>query len=189
MIKKIPIEISARHIHLSKKDLEILFGKDYRLRKKRDLTQPHHFAAKETLALKTNGEKMEKVRIVGPLRKRTQVELSLTDAFNLGISLPIRKSGNLAGTPGVLLIGPKGKLKLKEGLIIPWRHIHLSFKKAKNLRVKDGDFISVKTKSQRFLTFHNVEIRVGDYRPCLHLDTDEGNAAGIIKKGFGELIL
>lgn len=186
---KIPIEISARHLHLSQKDLECLFGKGYQLTKKRELSQPGEFAANETVEVRFNDKKISKVRVVGPVRPKTQLELSLTDAYNLGLEVPIRKSGNLKGTPGILLIGPKGKLNLKQGVICAWRHIHLNPKEAKKLKVKNGEMVSVKVGGKRSITFHNVEIRVGEnYKLCCHLDTDEGNAAGIIKKGVGVLI-
>jgi len=209
MNPKIPIEISARHIHLSRKDLEKLFGKNHKLKKKKDLTQPGQFAAQETLTIRVSEserrtkmktkfsspiqnrkKKIKNVRIVGPLRKKTQVEIAWTDAVNLSIKVPIRKSGNLAKTPGIDLMGPKGKLRLKEGIIIPWRHIHLNPGEAKRLKVKNGDLVSVRIKGKRAVTFHNVLIRVDkNYKPSFHLDTDEGNAAGIMKKGQGKLIL
>ena len=183
--KKIPIEISARHIHLSQRDLEALFGRGYKLKKLKQLTQSSDFAAKETLNIQVGSKKISKVRIVGPPRKQTQVELSLTDAIYLGIKPPIRKSGDLKGTPGITLISPKKKIKIKSGVIIPWRHIHCNPKEAKALRLKKG-MVSVGIKGTRSLTLHNVRIRVNkDYRLCIHLDTDEGNAAGIIKKGEG----
>ena len=189
MSKKIPIEISARHLHISQKDLESLFGKGYKLQKRNNLTQPGQFAAKETVNIRFGKKEIPKVRIVGPPRKKTQLEISLTDAFNLGMKAPIRKSGDLKGAPGILLIGPRGKLNIKEGVIIAWRHIHLSPAEAKMLRVKNGDLVSVKTQGKRSIIFHHVKIRISKrYRLCLNLDTDEGNAAGIVKKGTGILI-
>jgi len=186
---KVPIEISARHIHLSKKDLEALFGKGYKLSRKKDLTQPGMFAAKETVTIQKNNKKITKVRIVGPTRPKTQVELSLTDAYNLGIKPPIRKSGILKGTPGIILIGPKRKLKIKEGVICAWRHIHLSPEEAKKLKFRKQNFVSIKINGTRSVIFNNVRIRINkNYRFCLHLDTDEGNAANISKKGTCAII-
>ncbi len=189
MAKKIPIEVSARHIHLSQNDLEALFGRGYKLNRLKQLTQMSDFAAKETLDIQVGSEKIKKIRIVGPTRKETQVELSTTEAIFLRISPPIKKSGNLKGTPGIILIGPKRKIKIKKGVIIPWRHIHCSPKEIKKIGLKGGMMVSVRVKGDRSLTFHNVVVRVNkNYRLCMHLDTDEGNAAGIIKKGIGIVI-
>jgi len=187
MSKKVPIEISARHIHLSQEDLEVLFGKGYQLKKLGDLGQKQ-FAAKETLDIQTGAKKISNVRIVGPLREKTQVELSQTDAIKLGINLPIRTSGNLRDSAGITLISSKRKIKLKSGVIIARRHIHCNPKEAELLRFKDGDLVSVDVKGKRGLTFHNVKVRIAkDWQLCLHLDTDEGNAAGITKKGWGTI--
>ena len=189
MSKKILVEVSARHIHLSQKDLEVLFGKGYKLKELKKLPTTNQFAAKETLDIKVGSEKISKVRIVGPLRKKTQVELSITDAINLGINPLIRKSGDLKGTPGVTLVSPKRKIKLKSGVIIAWRHIHCSPKEAKALNFKEGKLVSIKIRGKRFLIFHNVKVRIDkNFRLCVHLDTDEGNAAGITKKGKGTII-
>ncbi len=186
---QVPIEISARHIHLCPKDLEILFGKGYCLKKKKDLTQPGEFAAQETLDIKKGNKVIKNVRIVGPLRFKTQVELSATDFFALGLKVLIKKSGDIDGTPGVILSGPKGKLKLKRGVIVPWRHIHIGKREAERKNLKNGQIVSVKVKGIRSVIFNNVKIRTGDsYKLCFHLDTDEGNAANISTKGKGEII-
>jgi len=189
MSEKVPIEISARHIHLSQKDLEILFGKGYQLKKLRKLSQADDFAAKETLDIKIGSKTIKKLRIVGPVRKETQIELSLTDAFGLGILPPLRLSGNLKGTPGAILIAPRKKLRIKRGVIIARRHLHCNPQEAKRLKLKNGMSVSVRTKGERALIFDNVKVRVKKgYNLCLHLDTDEGNAAGILRKGKGEII-
>ncbi len=189
MNNNIPIEVSARHIHLCQKHLEILFGKGYKLKKLKQLTQPSDFAAQETLVLKTDSKKFPKVRIVGPPREETQVEISLTDAVFLGINPPVKISGNLKGSSAATLIGPKGKVNLKKGVIIAQRHIHCNLKQAKNLDIKDSDLVSVKVKEKRAITFHNVKIRVDkNYQLCMHIDTDEGNASGITKKGKGTIL-
>lgn len=189
MAKKILVEISARHIHLSQKNLEILFGKGYKLKELRKLPTTNQFATKETLNIKVGSEKISKVRIVGPLRKKTQVELSITDAINLGINPPIRKSGNLKGTPGIILISSRRRIKLKSGVIIPWRHIHCNPKEAKMLNLKEGKLVSIEVRGKKSLIFHNVKVRVNDeWKLVLHLDTDEGNAAGITRKGNGEIL-
>ena len=175
---------------MSKKDLEVLFGKSYKLKKLRALSQPCEFAAKETVELISGDRKLSNIRIIGPEREKTQVELSFTDAFNLGVKdLPVRKSGNVAKSPGALLISKKGRLKLKEGLISSQRHIHLNMAEAKKLKVRNGQLASIKVLGKRSVTFHNVLIRVKENsKLCMHLDTDEGNAAGIIQKGEGILL-
>jgi len=190
---KIPIEISARHIHLSQKDLEALFGGvppgSYELKKLRQLTQPCDFAASETLDIKIGESKLTNVRIVGPVREQTQIEISMTDAINLGIKPPIRISGNIKGSSGAVLIGPKGQIELKQGVIIAARHIHCGKDEAEELGLKNGDVISIRVEGERGVVFNNVKVRVrDDYKLCLHLDTDEGNAAGISKVGEGYLI-
>ena len=190
MNKKVPIEISARHIHLCQKDLETLFGRGYQLKKIRKLSQADDFAARETLDIKIGSKIIKRLRIVGPVRKETQIELSITDAVGLGINLPLRLSGNIKGTPGATLIKSKKKLKIKRGVIIAKRHLHCSPQQAKRLKLRNEMSVSVKVNGKRALTFHNVKVRVGeDYKLAVHLDTDEGNAAGIIKKGKGEIIL
>ena len=189
-MRKIPIEVSARHIHLSQEDLDKLFGKGYKLKKLKKLSQLSDFAAKETLDIQAGVKKILKVRVVGPVRKETQVELSMTDAVFLGISPPVRKSGDLKVSPGIVLIGPKRKIKIKKGVIIPWRHIHCSTKEAKVLKLKNGMMVSLKIKGARSLTFHNIRVRINkNYRLYMHLDTDEGNAAGITKEGEGKVIV
>lgn len=193
-MKKIPIEISARHIHLSQKDLESLFGKGYQLKKMRWLIQPGEFAAEEKLdiqnSLRPDAKKISNIRIVGPVRKQTQVELSRTDTIFLKVKSMVRESGNLKGTPGVVLVGPRGKIKIKEGVINTWRHIHCNLKESQELGLKNKMLVSVKTMGIRSITFHNVIVQVKpNYRLSMHLDTDEGNAASIVKKGIGYLII
>ncbi len=189
MIRKIPIEVSARHIHLCRKDLEVLFGKRYQLKKLKKLTQSEIFAAKERLDIQVKSRKIPNVRVIGPVWKKTQVELSHTDGVFLRIELPVRESdkpGDFKGTPGAILIGPKGRVKIKKGLINAWRHIYCSPKEAKKLGFKNGMSVSVKTKGICSITFHNVKVYVKpNYRLYMQLDTDEGNAACIIKKGEG----
>ena len=187
---KIPIEVSARHVHLSRKDLDKLFGKGYQLTKIKNLSQPEQFAAKETITIKGKRGEIKNVRILGPVRQKTQVEISKTDAINLKIEAPVRLSGNLKLSGGCILIGPKGKIKLKEGVIIAWRHLHIEPKLAKKYNLKNGQFVSIKVKNtKRSLTFHNVIVRVSPkFRLAFQIDTDEANAAGIDKFGEGELI-
>ena len=186
---KIPVEISARHIHLSQKDLESLFGKGYQLKILRKLQSTNQFAAEETLDIQVGLKKISGVRIVGPVRKQTQVELSLTDAIYLGLAVPFKESGDLKNTPGATLINAQRKIKLSKGIIIMLRHIHCNPEEAKRLNLKQGEIVSVEIKGKRALVFNKVKVRVGDkWKLCLHLDTDEGNAAGMVKKGVGYLI-
>ena len=189
MAIKIPIEVSARHIHLSQGDLEALFGSGYKLKKLRQLTQQSDFAAEEFIDIKNGENIIRNVRVVGPLRLQTQVEITLTDAYNLGINPPIRNSGDLQNSTGVTLVGPHGELELKRGVIISSRHLHCSPQEARQLNLKDTMMISVKTEGKRAIVFRNIKVRVGlDYKLSLQLDTDEGNAAWINKTGEGYLI-
>lgn len=183
---KVPIEVSARHLHLNRETLDKLFGKGYELNVKKELSQPNEFAAEETVKVKTKEAEFENVRIVGGIRKYTQFELSKTDAIFLGIDPPIRVSGNIKDTPGVTLVGPEGSTTLKEGAIIAKRHIHCTPTEAKRLGLKDKEEVSVKITGKRELTFHNVAVRVDkNYKLSCHIDTDEGNAAAVYKKCEG----
>lgn len=192
-IVKVPVEVSARHCHLSKKDLESLFGVGYNLQKLKQLSQPSDFACQETVCIKfglpTGGKKIEKVRIVGPVRNQTQVEISLTDAIGSGVVPPVKLSGDLPGTTPVEIIGPNGSVNLNEGLIIALRHLHCATNEASKLGLKNGDKVAIRISGDRQLVFEKVVVRVkDDYRLCLHLDTDEGNSAGINKIGEGIII-
>jgi len=183
----VPVEISARHIHLTQKHFQKLFGKKdpTPLRK---LSQSQ-FAAKETVDLVFKDRVIKNVRIVYPFRKKTQVELSLTDAIHLKIKPVFRVSGDLKNTPGIKIVGPKGEINLKEGVIIPLRHLHISPEEAKKLNLKNKEKVKIRILGKRALIFENVIVRVKKgFNLALHLDTDEGNAAGIPKKGKGILI-
>lgn len=177
----VPIGISARHVHLSTEDLERLFGKGHQLTPYRDLLQKGEFAARETLTLV--GPRMrsiEKVRILGPVRGKTQVEISLTDAIQLGIRPPVRPSGNHEETPGILIAGPLGFVDLKQGVIRANRHIHISCNDAKALGLKDNDRVLVKVEADRPLIYYDVQVRVKEsFVAQMHLDTDDANAAGV----------
>lgn len=186
---KIPVEVSARHCHLSKTDAEALFGADHKLNKLRQLSQPSDFACEETVDIQFGSKKIEKVRVVGPLRAQTQVEISLTDAIGSGVVPQVLLSGNLQGSAPVILQGSTGKVELEEGLIIAKRHIHCSQAQAKEYKLKNGDVVSVKIEGERSVIFENIPVRVKDgFELCLHLDTDEGNAAGINKMAEGQII-
>lgn len=186
MDKKIPVEISARHCHLSKEDLEKLFGSGYELNVLKRLSQPSDFAASETVTIEFGSKKFENVRIVGPVRRQTQVEVSLTDAVGSGVVPPIRLSGDLKNSSPVALQGPAGRAELAEGLIVAKNHIHCATTQAAELGIGNGEVVSVRIDSERPITFHNIPVRVSDnYDFHLHIDTDEGNAAAINKIGEG----
>ena len=184
----IPVAVSARHVHLTEASVEALFGPGYRLKKTRDLSQPGVWAAEETVELIGPRASIARVRVLGPCRGANQVEVSVTDAFALGIDAPVRISGDLAGTPHLRLQGPAGVVQT-DGLIAAQRHIHMSPQDAMTYRLKDGDVVDVEIASSRRTTgFHDVAIRVSaDFRLEMHLDTDEANAAGISHGGEGEL--
>ena len=187
---KIPVEISARHIHISKDDLEFLFGDNFNLSKERDLSQKGEFVSKERINLVNRDKKIENVRILGPLRDETQIEISKTDTYFLNIEVPLKISGQLEGSAGITLEGPVGRKDLKNGVIIAKRHLHCNPTDAEELNIKDGDLISIKVEGERSLVFNEVVVRVGEESSLMmHIDTDEGNAAGINGKGFGELII
>ena len=159
---KIPVGVSNRHIHLTRQDLDLLFGKGYELTKKSDLKQPGQFAANETVTIRGAKGEFEKVRILGPLRKKTQVEISMTDSFRLGVKAPIKESGKIEGTPGIEIIGPKGNISIDQGTIVALRHIHMTNAQAKSMGVVDGQFVDVQVYGQRKATISKVLIRVSD---------------------------
>ncbi|MBE6427020.1 MAG: phosphate propanoyltransferase [Planctomycetaceae bacterium] len=176
------VSISARHIHLSDADVETLFGKGYRLTVDKELYQPGFYAAKETLMVVGPRKRMlPSVRILGPTRKQSQVELAFTDGISLGIPLPVRQSGDLAGTPGCVLVGPKGVVELKSGVIRAERHVHMHPTEAEYYGVKDKDRMNLRVHSGSCqTTFENVLVRVDNgVHLEVHLDTDEGNACDI----------
>ncbi|WP_096200129.1 phosphate propanoyltransferase [Bacillus sp. FJAT-45350] len=186
----IPIGVSSRHCHLNEEALNVLFGKGNSLSKKVDLLQPGHFAAQETVMIAGPKGSIENVRVLGPLRKDTQVEVSKTDAIKLGLKPPIRESGELADSSPITIIGPKGSIYLEEGLIIPEAHIHMSTSDAQEFGIKDSDIVQVKTNnSRRSITFDCVKVRVSPkYVLEMHIDTDEANAANVKSGAVGELI-
>ncbi|GAW92596.1 phosphate propanoyltransferase [Calderihabitans maritimus] len=175
---EIPVGVSNRHVHLSQQDLEMLFGHGHRLKARRELGQPGEFAAEEVVTLVGPRGVIEGVRIVGPLRDKTQVEISMTDAYRLGLRPPVRKSGDLEGTPGIAVVGPKGVVALGEGVILAARHIHMHTREAEKLGLKNDDRVRVRVAGERAQIMENVIIRVSDkYRLEMHVDTDEANAA------------
>ncbi|MFD0771932.1 phosphate propanoyltransferase [Bacillus sp. CGMCC 1.60114] len=188
-MKQIPIGVSNRHIHVTKEDLEKLFGNGYELTVAKELSQPGEFAATETVTIKTEKSEIAKVRILGPVRKFTQVEISKTDARKLGIDAPIRSSGNIVGTPGITVIGPNGEIQIDKGVIVAERHIHMTSKDAEHFQVRDGQYVSIKVSGDRALIFHQVLVRVKDtFALDMHIDTDEANSGNIKTGDFGELL-
>ena len=176
----VPVGVSARHVHLTQEHVEQLFGEGYQLTKKKDL-MGGQFASNEMVTIV--GLKLraiENVRILGPVRKASQVEVSATDAVKLGIQVPVRESGDLAGSSPIAIVGPKGALYLKEGCIIAMRHIHMSTADAVYAKVSDGDIVSVRVDNERGTVLGQVKIRVDDsFTLEMHIDTDEANASKI----------
>ena len=185
------VEISARHVHLSQADLETLFGKGYELTVKKALSQPGQFASNEKVrVIGTKGE-FPAVSILGPVRKATQVEISLTDARSIGVNAPVRESGDIAGSGACRLVGPAGEIEISEGVIAAKRHIHATVADAERMGLKNGQIVAVEipTANERSLTFGDVVVRVSDsYALAMHIDTDEANAAGMAPNSIGKII-
>lgn len=177
----VPVGVSNRHIHLSSADVETLFGKGYELTPLKDLSQPGQFACKETLTIVGPSLRpIENVRVLGPVRKASQVEISRTDSFTLKVKPPVRESGDIAGSSPIIIIGPKGVVTLKEGCIIANRHIHMSTEEGAAFGLSDGQYVDVEVSGARRTKFYDVQIRVHkDFRLEMHIDTDDANAAGI----------
>ena len=177
----IPVGVSNRHIHLTKEDLETLFGKGYELTPMKDLSQPGQYACKELLTIiGPSLRPIENVRVLGPLRKATQVEISRTDSFVLKVKPPVRESGDIKGSAPITIVGPKGVVSIKEGCIIANRHIHMSLDEAKRYNLKDGDYVNVQGDGVRRTRFYDVQVRANEaFRLEMHIDTDDANAAGI----------
>lgn len=178
---EVPVGVSNRHIHLSVADLETLFGKGYELTPIKDLSQPGQFACKETLTIVGPSLRpIENVRVLGPVRKNSQVEISRTDSFTLKVKPPVRESGDISGSAPITIIGPKGVVTLKEGCIIANRHIHMSIDEGKQFGLSDGEYVDVEVNGERRTKFYDVQVRVHkDFRLEMHIDTDDANAAGI----------
>jgi len=188
-MEKFIVEISARHIHVTKEQVAILFGEGHALTPKKNLSQPGQFACEEKLTIV--GPRGElKASILGPERKEAQVELSLTDARTLGVEAKIRESGDIEGTAGVKLVGPAGEIELEKGVIAAKRHIHMTPADAANYGVSNGDIVNVKVETEgRSLVFGDTVVRVrDDFALAMHIDTDEGNAAGIKGSAMGEIV-
>ena len=185
--KFVPVAISGRHVHLSHNDIGALFGQGYQLTKFKDLSQPGQYAAKEQVTVVGPKGVIERVRVLGPARKATQVEISRTDAFRLGVKPPVRDSGAIDGTPGITLAGPGGCIYIKQGVILAARHIHLSPQDAEVLGLMDRQRVKVRTSGERSIVFENVLVRVHkEFSMDMHLDPDEANAAFLF---FGVKVL
>ncbi len=177
----VPVGISNRHIHLSAADVETLFGKGYELQPMKELSQPGQFACKEQLTIiGPSMRAIEKVRVLGPVRKATQVEISRTDSYTLKVKAPVRESGNIAGSAGVTIVGPKGVVHIEEGCIIANRHIHMSPEDGIKFDVKDGEYVDVEVEGERRTKWYDVQVRVHpQFRLEMHVDTDDANAVGL----------
>lgn len=190
MQKPVLIETSARHVHVSRRVLDILFGEGYELTHKKDLSQPGQFACEERVQVIGPKNSFPAVSILGPVRPETQVELSAGDARAIGVKAPIRESGDLKGSAGCKLVGPKGEVELEDGVIIAKRHIHATPEDAEKYGLADKQIVSVKVDTaERSLIFGDVVVRVSkNYALAMHIDTDESNAAGCTPGLMGEIL-
>ncbi|WP_454053653.1 ethanolamine utilization phosphate acetyltransferase EutD [Clostridium sp. Marseille-Q7071] len=176
------VEASGRHVHLSQKDVDILFGKGYQLTNKRELSQPGQYLCEEKVTLIGPKGTLQNVSVLGPVRGNTQVELSKSDAVSIGINAPVRMSGDIKGTPSIILATPKSVLRIEEGVIAAKRHIHITPEDAAKFGVKDQEEIKIKVGGERGLIFENVAVRVSSkFQTAIHLDYDEANACGFTK--------
>lgn len=189
--KKVLVEISARHAHVTQADLETLFGAGAVLHVKKNLSQPGQYASEEKVDLVGPKSTIKNVTILGPCRNASQVEVSLTDARTLGAVATVRESGNTNGTLGITLVGPAGSVTLTQGLIAAKRHIHLTPEVAQQFGVKNSQLVSVKVgANERSTIFGDVVIRISEkFAPAMHIDTDEANAAGLSGESWGEVIV
>lgn len=189
MSKIVPVGVSARHVHLTQEHIEALFGEGYQLTEFKPLSQPGQFAANEQVAVVGSKGQFDKVRILGPARPASQVEISRTDSFAIGVKAPVRESGKIDGTPGVKLVGPKGEIELEQGVIVAARHIHFHTSEAAEWGIKDQDLLKVRFSGERGVVFENVIARVSDsFKLDMHIDTDEANAAGIKNGDTAEIV-
>ena len=190
MEKTVMVETSARHVHVTEETLEILFGKGYQLTKKKDLSQPGQFACEERVQVIGPKNSFPAVSILGPTRPADQVELSASDARSIGVAAPVRESGDIAGSGACKLVGPKGEVELKEGVIVAKRHIHMTPEDAENYGVKDKQVVSVKVDSpERSLVFGDVVVRVSPkFKLAMHIDTDESNAVMAGRDATGVIV-
>ncbi|NLN48043.1 MAG: phosphate propanoyltransferase [Clostridiales bacterium] len=189
MENKVPVALSNRHIHVSQADLDVLYGKGLELSNVKDLSQPGQYACDEKVDIVGPKNTIKGVRILGPVRPVTQLEISMFDARALGVEGVVRASGNVAGTPGAIIVGPKGQVEIKEGVIVAARHLHMHTDDAPKYGLKDRDVIKVRVGDERALVFENVVVRVHpEFALDLHIDIEEGNAAGVNNGDLGEII-
>ena len=185
----VPVGVSNRHIHLTSADVEMLFGPGHKLSIRKELSQPGQFACDETVTLVGPRGEIPNVRVLGPERKATQIEISATDAAKLGVKAPVRMSGDTAGTPGLLIRGTVGQIEAKEGLIIAARHLHISPAQAKVFGLKDGDEIRLHVSGERPVVFEKVVVRCGNGHDLeCHIDFDEANSAGLSNGSIVEIL-
>lgn len=189
-MKQFIVETSARHIHLTEEDFKVLFGEDAHLTVKKNLSQPGQYACEERVTVVGPKKELAGVSILGPFRAQSQVELSATDARSIGLPIVIRESGDLAGTPGCKVVGPKGEIELANGVIVAKRHIHVTPEDAKELGVEDKQIVSVKVNTNgRSLVFGDVVVRVSPkFALAMHIDTDESNAGNVAPGTMGEIV-
>lgn len=187
---KVLVETSARHVHVSQADLEVLFGEGYQLTKKKDLSQPGQYACEERVDVVGPKKTLTGVSILGPTRPATQVEISLTDARAIGVAAPIRESGDVAGSGACKLVGPKGEVEIAEGVIAAKRHIHMTPADAEEMGLKDKDVVSVKVDNDgRSIIFGDVVVRVNaNFALAMHIDTDESNAGCVAPGTMAEVV-
>lgn len=178
--RSVAIGVSNRHVHLCRADMDVLFGPGSELTCKKELAQPGEFAAEETVTLRGPKGELKRVRVLGPLRAASQVEISVTDGYALGVKAPVRESGNIEGTPGIELVGPQGTARLQKGVIAALRHIHMTPEEAEKLGLKDRQFTQVEVTGLRGAVLQNVLVRVSDrFALEMHVDMDEANALGV----------
>ncbi|WP_281887527.1 phosphate propanoyltransferase [Paenibacillus sp. YYML68] len=186
----VPIGVSARHIHLTREHIERLFGEGYELKVMKELSQPDQYAAEETVAVIGPKGRFDKVRILGPARPKSQLEISRTDSFTIGVAAPVRESGKTEGTPGIRVAGPAGEVELTDGVIVAARHIHFHTEDAARWGISDKQLVAVRVEGERAVVFENVLARVSDqFALDMHIDTDEANAAGVKNGDKGTIVL